>query len=319
MKSKWVSWLWDSWCLLSLVGIWPRFIEPRLLAITKVDLFTARLCSKLNGLKILQFSDLHWNRSFSPAFQSKIIHKMKQLKPDLIVFTGDFIVRSQLQDREGLLSFLNKIKAPYGCFAVLGNHDYASYVTINENGDYDIEKEEEKNIILRGFKRLFFKTKLSRKISKQAKEIAVHSQLKELLSKTSFQLLHNENRLLQIKGCLLNICGLGEYMLGDCLPKKAFFKYQQSAVGIILTHNPDAIPSLLHYPGEYVLCGHTHGGQVNLPWIWKRLTKMEQLKFKRGLKQVKGKQIYINRGVGSQMQFRWFSLPELTLFTLKAK
>ena len=65
------------------------------------------------------------------------------------------------------------------------------------------------------------------------------------------------------------------------------------------------------------MCGHTHGGQVNLPWFWKKFTLMENPQLKRGLVRMLDKWIYINRGVGSIMQFRWFAKPEILLLTLE--
>jgi len=314
---KIINWFWDAWCVLSLIGIWPRFVEPNLLSLNKIKINIPHLPLNLNGLTILQLSDLHWSSNFSASFKRKLIKKINRIDPDILVLTGDFLVRAKLEQPDGLLAFLSALKAKVGSFAVLGNHDYACYVTVNAKGDYDIEKKNPDAHILKGFKRLFSSISLSKKVSTKAKQTKTHTELIRLLEKSPFQLLHNKTVTLPINGSRLNICGLGEHTLGRCHPEQAFKHYDRKFPGIVLTHNPDSVPFLLDYPGDLILSGHTHGGQVNLPFIWNKFTCIENPQFKRGLKKLNGKYLYINRGVRGGVDFRWFSPPELTLFTLE--
>jgi len=120
-----------------------------------------------------------------------------------------------------------------------------------------------------------------------------------------------------IKDACLNVCGLGEYSLNKCCPEIAFKTYDVNSPGIVLAHNPDSMPMLMDFPGDIILCGHTHGGQINLPWFWKKFTLLENMQFKKGLFQIHNKWLYVNRGVGSVMPFRWFALPEIALITLE--
>ena len=325
--------LWDVWCIVSIIGIWPRYIEPRLLTVTRITLparfFSPSIgsppfnCStqetphsSLSGLKILQFSDLHWSKHFSPSFQKKLIHKINALKPDIIVFTGDFICRSKLEDPERLKETLNALHATHGCFAVLGNHDYAQFVTVADSGDYDIEECSSQSDIVKGFKRLFQPIRLSGQVSERALKVEGHHSLMALIKETPFQLLNNRTIQVDYHGAKLNICGLEEYSLGRFRPSQAFRDYDEKYPGIVRVHNPDAIYQLTRFPGMILLSGHTHGGQVNLPGFWSRFTRIEHAQFKRGLKKLEERWAYINRGISSVMPFRWFSLPELTLFTI---
>ncbi len=316
-KNKKMEWLWDAWCIVSGIGIWPRYIEPHLLSVTRLNLSLPSLPGQLEGLKILQFSDLHWRSSFSSLLRSRLIKQVNLLKPDLLCFTGDFLCCSQLEDREGLKYLLNALQANLGCFAILGNHDYAQFVTLNQEGDYDVESPSSLPVLAKGMQTLFHPIALTQKITSEAKKVERHPDLISLLKETPFQLLDNTTRLVACKGSWINICGLGEYTLGRFDPQKAFASYHPSYPGIILSHHPDTLPLLKPYPGELILSGHTHGGQVNLPFIWKRLTRLAHPEFKRGLKRLSTeKWAYINRGISSLMKFRWFSLPEITLFTL---
>lgn len=307
--------LWDLFCITTILGIWPRFIEPQLICTTHLKLSIRNLPAPLEGLKILQFSDLHLTHHMSDRYLARLANDILSLKPDLIVFTGDFICYSALKDSTRLKDFFCELKAPCGCYAILGNHDYAEFVSINDDGDYDI-LDTSSSSLGRAFKRLLVTTKLTKKVTDRAKRAPLHQELVQLLAQTPFKLLHNETIQVPINGSMLNISGLGEYMLGRCDPLETFKNYDKTSPGIILLHNPDGAPHLQGYPGDIVLCGHTHGGQVNLPWMWRKFTLLEHMEFKKGLVRVDDKWVYINRGIGSVLPFRWFSPPELLLLTL---
>lgn len=317
--SSWLSNLcWNAWCCLSIVGIWPRFIEPKLIKKNFLKIKLPHLSPDLQDVKIAQFSDLHIHPKVSDRFLKKIIHKIEASKPDIICFTGDFLCFAQNNDLDRLEKFLQALHAPYGCYAILGNHDYGEFISINENGEYDILNASAGSFS-RIFKRLWTSTILACKRTEKAKAVKHHAALEKLLKRTPFKLLKNESILLQIKNTFLNLTGLEEYVTGHYDVAKAFQNFDTCYPGIVLAHNPDSIPTLLEYPGEIILSGHTHGGQVNLPWLWKKFTLMENPHLKKGLFHIHKKWIYINRGVGSVMQFRWFAIPEILFLTLEAK
>lgn len=305
------------WCIATIIGIWPRHIEPNLIGVTHLTLPIPKLPKELEGLRILQFTDLHFQSHTPDFFLEKLSKKIMKLAPDMILFTGDFLSYSKLPDKERLLKFLSSLNAPFGCFAIFGNHDYSKCVSIGETGDYDILPETKTGKPLKvAFKRLFKKTTLTKKVTPEAQAVELHKELVELVKQTPFILLHNECKTIPIRGSNLNICGLGEYMLGRFDPEKAFKNYLTSYPGIILSHNPDTGPKLKNYPGDVILSGHTHGGQINLPLLWRKFTLMENQEFKKGLFKLDDKWMYVNRGIGSTLPFRWFAMPELLLLTL---
>jgi predicted MPP superfamily phosphohydrolase len=307
---------WDLLCIASGIGIWPRFIEPRLIATTDLRLTLPALPLALKGLKIAQFSDLHFSAASSSHFLRKLTKKIEDFSPDLITFTGDFLCHSHLDDPEQLKKFLRQFHAPYGCYAILGNHDYRHYVSINSRGDYDVI-DPHASTVKKGWQRLLTTTSLTGITTPAAAHVELHPGLVALLADTPFKLLHNETCVLPIKSSGLNITGLGEYSAGKCLPAPAFRDYQPEYPGIVLAHNPDSLRLLQNFPGDLILSGHTHGGQVNLPGLCHKFMLLENSSLKRGLLKVANKQIYINRGVGGVMPFRWFSLPEVLLLTLE--
>lgn len=307
--------LWDAWCIVSIVGIWPRFIEPRLIETTYLNLAIPNLPDQFSGFKILQISDLHINPQTPKNFLKHLTKKIKELSPDLIVFTGDFICYSKVDEAERLKRFLSSLQAPMGCFAIPGNHDYCKFVSIDEMGQYSII-EKNPTAVVKGLKRLFSRNSITLISKPKNLNLTINENLQEIMTSTHFRFLTNETVQIARGGAILNLTGVGEYMMGDCLPEKAFKNFKKGAPGVILAHNPDCIPLLENYPGELILCGHTHGGQINLPCLRDKFIMIENPQYSRGLNKANGKWIYTSRGLGGVMPFRWFCRPEICFITL---
>ena len=99
----------------------------RRLKIIKTDIVDERIPESLNQLQILYFSDLHAFYREDPEFMTRIFDEIAQLKPDVILFGGDLIDASvpSLSETQNqtLIDQWSKLKAPLGCFAVLGEDD----------------------------------------------------------------------------------------------------------------------------------------------------------------------------------------------------
>lgn len=81
-----------------------------------------------NGYRILQLSDIHsgsWKGNGEAL--RKAIALCNQQKADLAVFTGD-LVNSRADELVEFMPIFSQLKAPDGVYAVLGNHDYGTYV-----------------------------------------------------------------------------------------------------------------------------------------------------------------------------------------------
>jgi len=307
--------LWDVACAASIVGIWPRFIEPNLLRVTRLTLPIHNLPTTLLGLRIVHFSDLHFGPDVSDHYLTLIADTIGRLQGDLLMFTGDFVNYAHLDQPERLSVFLNELSAPLGCFAVLGNHDYEAYVGINHAGEYDVIQ----NIPLEAIKalrRLLHQQPIVKRYADGFQRQRPKQQLVSLLKESPFTLLHNTTQQIKIEKSGINICGLGEYMAKDFDPEKAFANYDNSVPGVILAHNPDTAPQLKNYPGDLILSGHIHGGQVNLPWVRDRFIICESPEYSQGSFAIDGRWLYVSRGVGSPIRFRWCTVPEITAITL---
>lgn len=297
-----------------MIGIWPRFIEPKLLCTSHHTLGIPTLPQEFHGLKILQISDLHFSSYCSENFIQRISRQIQKLAPDIICFTGDLLSYAELVNTDCLLNFLSSLRAPLGCFAIYGNHDYSDYVSYGTDGSYT-KIRDHVPALLRGFARLFSPKLLTPSVILH-EPVAPSQALQELFESAGFTVLHNKTIQIGNRRQKLNITGLGDLIAGHCDPNTAFLHHDPEFPTIVLSHNPDSYPYLAHYPGDLILCGHTHGGQVNLPYIWEKVTPLKHLEFKSGLVVRDGRYIYINRGLGSTFPFRWFAPPEITLFKL---
>lgn len=311
---RFVEHLWDAWCIASLIGIWPRFIEPSLLFTSHHTLAIHDLPKDFNNLCIVQISDLHDCSYLTQSFLLRISERVMRLKPDIIVFTGDLLSYSEITHKELLQNFLSSLSAPLGCFAIFGNHDYREYVSLDDNGLCRLIKDHTPPL-LRGFSRLF-SSKQPTSDPEVSYPIEENKELRALYEKSGFEVLHNESRILKKGTGRLNITGLGDIMAMQCLPYLAFSNIDPRYPTIVLSHNPDSYSLLESYPGDLFLFGHTHGGQINLPYIWKKITPIKNKQLKSGLVDLKNRFLYINRGLGSTFPFRWFAPPEITKITL---
>jgi len=306
--------LWDAGCILSLVGIWPRYIEPNMLSCREVLIPLDMLPHELSGMTIVQISDLHFSSYSKKGFFERASDHIRKLAPDCIVLTGDLLSYAELEERALAEEFLSSLSAPLGCFASLGNHDYNRYVSLDRDGTYCI-MEEKVPAVLQGFSRLISSKKIS--LNPEIKEpLAIHEEIGPLLAKTGWTLLHNETCQIGTKTHHINLTGLGDLMCGNFCPSVAWRNSDPGTATVVLSHNPDTFSLMNAWPADLVLSGHTHGGQVNLPFIWKRITPVRNKTFKSGLITKDGRFLYINRGLGSPFPFRLFAPPEITKITL---
>ena len=98
------------------------FIEPNISHISNNNLKVPYLPSSLEGLKVVPLSDLHYKPDKDESLLTTVIEKVNQIKPDLIILTGDY-VDHDTSGIDPMLEHLAKLKSQHGIFACMGNHD----------------------------------------------------------------------------------------------------------------------------------------------------------------------------------------------------
>jgi predicted MPP superfamily phosphohydrolase len=259
-------------------GIYVRVIEPRWLTIGR---HTVSVGLKGDGppLKILHLSDLHASRVVSLSFIGEAVRLGLGLQPDLICLTGDFITRGY-KELDGYAEALKPLAASAPTFACLGNHDGGTWAA-RRRGHADTNR------------------------------------VREMLAKAGVTLLHNAAQTIRIRDRDLTLVGLGDMWAGELQPMIAFRSHESKAdATIVLSHNPDSKEALKPYPWDLMLCGHTHGGQVKLPFIGAPILSIRDRRFGEGLRQWEGRWIYVTRGVGNLHGIRFNCPPEVSLVTV---
>ena len=98
-------------------------------------------------------------------------------------------------------------------------------------------------------------------------------------------------------------------------------KTSDHAPRLLLYHSPELMPEAMRHGLDLYLCGHTHGGQVRLPFIGPLLTSSQLgRRYVMGLYQEEGTHLYVSRGIGleglSAPRVRFLAPPEMTLITI---
>ncbi|MFV0504241.1 MAG: metallophosphoesterase [Lachnospirales bacterium] len=144
---------------------------------------------------------------------------------------------------------------------------------------------------------------------------------KNIMEQSGFIVLKNENEYVTTdKNKKILFTGLDDSMLGNAsMPTST--KIYESDYNIILTHEPDIADFFQEYNYNLVLGGHSHGGQINIPFIPAINRKAVSLtshatKYTSGLYEINSNtKIYVNTGIGTtHISARFGVIPEISVF-----
>lgn len=149
---------------LALLFLYGYYIEPNNLIIKEYKIENKDIPDSFDGLKIIHFSDVHYGSTVNAKYLKEIVELINKQKPDIVIFTGDFLdKRFNLTDKEieSAKNELNKIESTLGNFAVSGNHDmvypedfktiFSENFTLLENEEKLLYYKESTPISLVGF------------------------------------------------------------------------------------------------------------------------------------------------------------------------
>ena len=253
-----------------------------------------KLPSSFNGLQIGQLSDIHAGSLFDKTAIRGGVDLLMREKPDVILFTGD-LVNNETREVNDYVNIFDKLKADLGVFSVTGNHDYGNYREWASPGAKKKNFDDMR---------------------------AAHRQM-------GYQLLMNENRMLEMGGEKIAIIGVENWGIG---PPLRFPKYgklaeahqgsEDAAVKILLSHDPTHWDAQIRpeFPDiDLTFAGHTHGYQLGVnigSYSW----SPAKYRFKQwaGLYQEGSQYLYVNRGFGCiGYPGRIGMPPELTIIELR--
>jgi predicted MPP superfamily phosphohydrolase len=259
--------------------------------IRRVPLSFDNLPSAFRGLKIVQISDIHSGSFDNKKAVEKGVQMILDLKPDLILFTGD-LINDQATEMMGYENVFSRLKAPMGVFSTLGNHDYGDYVK------WPNEAMRDQNI----------------------------QDLIKLQAGMGWRVLMNEHVALEKEGQAIALIGIENWSAKARFPKhgkmwKAYPGAEKYPFKILMSHDPshwDAEVRPRYGDIDLMLAGHTHGMQfgIEIPGFkWSPVQYVyEQWA---GLYEEGKQKLYVNRGYGFiGYPGRVGILPEITLIEL---
>lgn len=258
--------------------------------VNKVKLAFDNLPKAFEGFKIVQISDIHAGSFDSREAIIDGINLVNDQAADLVLFTGD-LVNNDSREITPFIQDFKALKAPYGVYSVLGNHDYGDYKKWNS------AKDKQENMEL------------------------LYQYQKEM----GFQLLNNENAIISKGDDVIGIYGVENWgnppfpQNGDL--DMALSGREDLDFKILLSHDPTHWDKkVTGHPVhiDLTLSGHTHGMQfgVEIPGF-----KWSPIKYVypqwAGLYTKDNQQLYVNRGFGFLgFPGRVGIWPEITLIEL---
>jgi uncharacterized protein len=252
-------------------------IGQRQLRVTTLRLPLRSYPAALHGLRIVQISDIHIGQNLDVEQLQGFVARVNALRPDIICITGD-IVDSPSADLDAWLPRLAHLRATHAVFAILGNHDHYA------GGD------------------------------------RVEAALRQL---TPFIVLRDQHRTVEVNGARLHVVGLDDrgrdWARGvPAVPYLATVleEIPRTAPVLLLCHRPDIFPQAAAGGVALTLSGHTHGGQLGIPWFNGRVRNLAEFitAFDRGLFESDGAYLYVNSGLGvTGQRIRLCTPREITL------
>lgn len=260
-------------------------IERHFIEIRRSDVRIPGLASAFDGMRIVQLSDIHLDQFTEPIFLRHALHRIDELQPDAVFLTGDFVtsnrISRKLQRGTGwaCAEILSELKCPQR-YAVLGNHD----------------------------------------VSSGAKRIT------QALTAHGITLLRNSSLPIERNGARFWLAGIDDPLEGNPDPELAIpasIRNIPDQPIILLCHGPDYADDLLAQPSgkavSVMISGHTHGGQIRMPFVGPLVLPPLGRKYVEGWFRLNNMQLHVNRGLGTvNIPIRLNCPPELSLLTLRA-
>ena len=250
---------------------------------TRQRIVLPRLPQAFDGFRIAQLSDIHIG-PFMPVEEiRRYVAMVNALKPDMVALTGDFVTWEG-SPAGAVVDALSALKAPYGIYGCLGNHERWARV---------------EDLITR-----LFAERGTKMLRQQNATVEVSSERLNLIG-VDYQTRAPFGP--PRDGIVTEyLAGVQPLMLPD-------------TVNILLSHNPNTFDRAAELGIDLSLAGHTHGGQVTLEYISPNLSPARLITpYVRGWFKKGESQLYVNRGIGTIFSpVRFGAPPEITVYELK--
>lgn len=266
--------------LLAIVGMgYGYLMEPIRFKVETVRLKLPRLSRRFSGLRVAQISDIHMGGWMTGERLRHVAELIIAEKPDVLLITGDFFIGRNV--KVITQQTIQDLSAELSRIA----NAFPTFAVLG-NHDYWIDSEK----------------------------------VRRILKASGVMDLTNTVFTLKCEDDSLHICGVDDIWEGDARLDDLIAQLADDSAAILLAHEPDfADTSAATGRFDLQLSGHTHGGQIVLPFIGPPILPYLGRKYPSGLYKVRGMYQYTNRGIGmGRVPLRINCPPEITLFILES-
>ncbi|MEK4535231.1 MULTISPECIES: metallophosphoesterase [Peribacillus] len=143
----------------------------------------------------------------------------------------------------------------------------------------------------------------------------------DIMKKSHFTMLQNTSTKISLLTAEeIYIAGVDDAMLGQPDFEKALSGIPEEVYVIMLSHAPDLADISSKYNIKYQISGHSHGGQVQIPFAGALVTPPYAEKYREGTYEIDSLTLHVNRGLGTtRLPYRFLSRPELTIYEFQAE
>lgn len=276
---KFIRFLFILLLIILLLLIYCRYEGTRGLITKEYKIETNSIPSSFDGLKVLHFSDLHYLRVIDDNMLKKVVEEINLINPDIVIFTGDLIDKDFNINDKQKEQLITLLKSI--------NSKYGKYSIIG-NHDYIKDKEEIETI---------------------------YNESNFILLQNTYDIIYNsENEKIFLGGL-----DTYSYDKADIDKVMNYFKDNDNIdYKIILVHEPDYIDTITSkYDVDLVLAGHSHNGQINIPFIKNFILPYGSQKYYKNYYNVDNTPLYISSGIGeSRINLRFLNKPSINFYRI---
>ena len=269
--------------IIALLIIYARYVGTKGITVRDYNITSTNIPSSFDGFTIVQFSDLKYGSTVNMDDLDKLVKKINDLNPDVVVFTGDLIspnYKLDMEEKEKITQKFALIDPLIGKYSVRGNEDNAS-----SNYDYIINTSNFKDIS-NSYELIYYKG---------LTPIVIYG-LDSLINKKQ------------------------DFKTAFAYPDENVSTDYMATYRILLAHEPDTVTKIKSYNISLMLSGHSLNSTVNIPYLKDYYDIKGASKYYDPIYNVDGTKLYVSSGIGTNnSRIRFLSKPSISIFRLYTK
>ena len=274
---KWVKIVLFIIILVSLFFIYSKYFGTNGLIVKEYGVVDSRLPNNFYGLKIVQISDIQYKGTTTKEELKSTVNEIHLLKPDIVILSGDLFDNSIEYSNKDYKDLIN----------ILGNINY-NIGKFAIKGEHDLNIKEWENVI----------------------------------NDSNFINLNDNYEKIYYNGLdPILLIGISSNYKKNHIEKSLQNIYKEInediKYSILVLHEPDFIDKIEYSKFNLILAGHSHNGEINLPFIGGIIKNNYSKKYYKEYYELENTKLYISSGIGtSKYKLRFLNKPSFNLYRL---